>query len=102
MVRNGFGRISEAKAKLEEILLKWPNDGVALVHYGFVLKQEGELSRAVDFFERGINTSEPGTQDGRFYFHMGDALQRLKRDTDAMKVCFIAFGGFSPNALSIL
>ena len=77
--------------KLEEILSKWPNDGMALVHYGFVLKLKGNLTEAIDFLRRGINTQETGTQDGRFYFHLGDALQKLRRNSEAMQVSLLIF-----------
>ena len=79
--------MSQAETKLEEILRRWPQNGLALVNYGFALKFKGDLARAVDFLRRGIDTREPGTQDGRFYYHLGDALQKLKRDTEAMRVC---------------
>lgn len=72
--------------KLERILLDWPNNGFALVHYGFVLKLEGKLETAVGFLQRGIGSGENGTRESRFYFHLGDALQRLGREQEAEKV----------------
>lgn len=27
--------------------------------------------------QEGLESGEPGTDDGRFYFHLGDALQRV-------------------------
>lgn len=27
--------------------------------------------------QEGLETGAPGTDDGRFYFHLGDALQRV-------------------------
>lgn len=29
------------------------------------------------FFQEGIESGDPGTDDGRFYFHLGDAMQRV-------------------------
>lgn len=29
----------------------------------------------------GLESNEPGTDDGRFYFHLGDALQRVGDDS---------------------
>ena len=29
--------------------------------------------------QEGIDTNEEGTQDGRFYYHLGDAYIRLKK-----------------------
>jgi aspartate beta-hydroxylase len=58
-----------------------------LVHYGFVLKNlDQNYEKSVDFFREGIASQEPGTQDGRFYFHWGDALVRLGRKAEAMEV----------------
>lgn len=27
--------------------------------------------------QEGIESGDPGTDDGRFYFHLGDAMQRV-------------------------
>uniref|UniRef100_A0A1A9WNW3 Aspartyl/asparaginy/proline hydroxylase domain-containing protein n=1 Tax=Glossina brevipalpis TaxID=37001 RepID=A0A1A9WNW3_9MUSC len=82
-----LNRFSEAKTVLEHLLQKWPNDGFALVHYGFVLKQYyQEYEKAINYLQRGIASKAKGTQDGRFYFQLGDALQRLGREEEAFKV----------------
>lgn len=31
--------------------------------------------------QEGLESGEPGTDDGRFYFHLGDALQRVRDDS---------------------
>lgn len=54
-----------------------PNDGYALVHLGFIVKSESNYKEAIPLFEKGLATGEPGTDDSRFYFHLGDALYRL-------------------------
>lgn len=38
------------------------------------------------FLRGGIMSDEAGTQDGRFYFQLGDALARLGRVPEAEKV----------------
>jgi aspartate beta-hydroxylase len=79
--------LADAKRILHETLLKWRSNGFALVHYGFVLKNfDQNLEKAVEFMHEGIATNEPGTQDGRFYFHLGDALLRLGRKAEAMEI----------------
>jgi hypothetical protein len=40
----------------------------------------------VKYLYEGINSRETGTQDGRFYFQLGDALARLGRQPEAEKV----------------
>jgi aspartate beta-hydroxylase len=72
---------------LHEVLSEWRYDGFALVHYGFVLKNlDQDYESAVIYLREGIESNEPGTQDGRFYFNLGDALQRLGRKEEALEV----------------
>lgn len=80
-------RLSAAKLVLHEVLSQWRYNGFALVHYGFVLKNlDQDYENAVLYLTEGIETNEEGTQDGRFYFNLGDALQRLGRNEEAQKV----------------
>ncbi|XP_039953058.1 aspartyl/asparaginyl beta-hydroxylase isoform X2 [Bactrocera tryoni] len=80
-------RLSDAKLVLQEVLRRWPKDGFAQVHYGFVLRQlDKDYENAVIYLRAGINSKAPGTQDGRFYFNLGDSLQRLGRQAEAVKV----------------
>ncbi|XP_018578912.1 aspartyl/asparaginyl beta-hydroxylase isoform X2 [Anoplophora glabripennis] len=82
-----INRVEEARSVLKKILEKWPNDGLALVHYGFILKTvDNKLEGAVDYLRRGLETRAEGVIDGRFYFHLGDALARLGQHEEAMKV----------------
>ncbi|XP_052862359.1 aspartyl/asparaginyl beta-hydroxylase isoform X2 [Anopheles cruzii] len=79
-----LNRLPEAKAVLHETLLRWIEDGFALVHYGFVLKTHDQnMELAAQYLREGIDTGHEGTQDGRFYFQLGDALQRLGRTREA-------------------
>lgn len=72
---------------LHEVLSQWRYNGFALVHYGFVLKNlDQDYAQAVIYLREGIETNETGTQDGRFYFNLGDALQRLGRNEEAKEV----------------
>ncbi|CRL03308.1 CLUMA_CG016204, isoform D [Clunio marinus] len=79
--------LSEAKLILHEILMRWRFNGFALVHYGFVLKNlDKDYENAALYIKEGIDSNEPGTQDGRFYFNLGDALQRLGKNDEAREV----------------
>ena len=72
---------------LEEVLARWPEDGFARVHYGFILKtSENNVSEGVKYLQAGIESKEPGTMDARFLFHLGDGLYRLGRPEEALKV----------------
>lgn len=85
-------RISDARVVLKQVINKWPNNGFALVHHGFILKtSDNKLEEAVDYLRKGIATNESGVIDGRFFFHLGDALKRLGRHDEAMKVSRIIF-----------
>ncbi|CAO1353719.1 unnamed protein product [Diamesa serratosioi] len=82
-----INRLAEAKLILHEILLRWRYDGLALVHYGFVLKNlDLDYEDAAIYLQEGIDSNEEDTQDGRFYFALGDSLQRLGKNDEAMQV----------------
>ncbi|XP_057680550.1 aspartyl/asparaginyl beta-hydroxylase isoform X2 [Corythoichthys intestinalis] len=66
-----------AKKVYEEVLAAAPADGFAKVHYGFILKSENKIAESIPYLKEGLESGAPGTDDGRFYFHLGDALQRV-------------------------
>ncbi|XP_075209357.1 aspartyl/asparaginyl beta-hydroxylase isoform X2 [Anomaloglossus baeobatrachus] len=71
-----LGDNQKAKEVYEEVLKLEPNNGFAKVHYGFILKAENKIVESIPYLKEGLLSGEPGTDDGRFYFHLGDALQR--------------------------
>ncbi|XP_033929046.1 aspartyl/asparaginyl beta-hydroxylase isoform X2 [Melopsittacus undulatus] len=79
-----IGDNSNAKKVYEEVLSLAPNNGFAKVHYGFILKAENKIAESIPYLKEGLESGDPGTDDGRFYFHLGDALQRIG-DKDAYK-----------------
>lgn len=72
-----LGDNKSAKQIYEEVLASAPRDGFAKVHYGFILKSENKIAESIPYLREGLESGEPGTDDGRFYFHLGDALQRV-------------------------
>uniref|UniRef100_A0A8C4PWA3 Un-named hu7910 n=1 Tax=Eptatretus burgeri TaxID=7764 RepID=A0A8C4PWA3_EPTBU len=74
-----LGDNKAAKTVYEQILVRTPNDGLAQVHYGFILKAENQINASIPYLQKGIESGASGTDDGRFYFHLGDALQRAGR-----------------------
>lgn len=57
------------------------------MHYGFVLKQlDSDYHNAAIYLKKGIESQAPGTQQGRFYFQLGEALQRMGRLDEAEQV----------------
>lgn len=78
---------NEAARKVYELVLKLaPNDGFALIHMGFILKNAGQWEESIPYLTRGTESEAPGTQQGKFYFHLGDALHRTNRTKEAEKV----------------
>ncbi|XP_053517006.1 aspartyl/asparaginyl beta-hydroxylase isoform X3 [Artibeus jamaicensis] len=72
-----IGDNDNAKKVYEKVLNMTPNDGFAKVHYGFILKAQNKIAESIPYLKEGIESGDPGTDDGRFYFHLGDALQRV-------------------------
>ncbi|KAI4887784.1 hypothetical protein NFI96_028306, partial [Prochilodus magdalenae] len=72
-----IGDNTGAKQLYEEVLALAPDDGFAKVHYGFILKSENKIAESIPYLRDGLKSGAPGTDDGRFYFHLGDALQRM-------------------------
>ncbi|XP_042636698.1 aspartyl/asparaginyl beta-hydroxylase [Orycteropus afer afer] len=79
-----IGDNDNAKKVYEEVLTVTPNDGFAKVHYGFILKAQNKIAESIPYLKEGIESGDPGTDDGRFYFHLGDAMQRVG-DKEAYK-----------------
>uniref|UniRef100_A0A674AJU7 Aspartyl/asparaginyl beta-hydroxylase-like n=1 Tax=Salmo trutta TaxID=8032 RepID=A0A674AJU7_SALTR len=76
-----IGDNKSAKRVYEEVLAIAPSNGFAKVHYGFILKSENKIAASIPFLRDGLESGDPGTDDGRFYFHLGDALQRMGDDS---------------------
>ncbi|XP_019628578.1 PREDICTED: aspartyl/asparaginyl beta-hydroxylase-like [Branchiostoma belcheri] len=70
------GNNNAAKRVFGEVMQIRPEDGFAQVHLGFILKSETRYDEAIPLLREGIQTGEEGTIDGRFFFHLGDALYR--------------------------
>jgi hypothetical protein len=62
----------------EQVLVHQSTNGLALVHYGLALKLgDKNMPEAVRYLQLGVDSKAPGTQHVRFYYHLGDAMQRI-------------------------
>jgi len=78
------GGNDRARDVFTQLLAKDPTNGFAKVHLGFILAtHDKELEKAVAFLRDGVDSGQDGTQDGRFYLHLGDSLLRLGREEEA-------------------
>lgn len=76
-----------AKKVFEAVLELDPDDGFAQVHLGFILKtSDNNYTGGAWYMSKGIASQAEGTQDGRFFFHLGDALQRQGKLEEAYEV----------------
>jgi len=61
-----------------KVLRQDPKNGFALVHLGFIVKTgDRDYAGAIPLLQDGIASNDPGVIDGRFFFHLGDALFRI-------------------------
>lgn len=68
-----------------------PSSGFAKSHLGFVLKSELKYEESVPLLREGIKSGEPEADNGRFYFHLGDALNRLGKPQEVGETKYISF-----------
>lgn len=81
------GKNAAAKEVFQTILNQSPENGVASVHLGFILKTTSkdpkDFEKAVQLMRAGIASGEEGTQDARFWYHLGEGLRRLGHEEEA-------------------
>lgn len=46
---------------------------------GFILKAQNMYKQAIPYLQEGLDSGEEGTQEGKYFFHLGDALYREGR-----------------------
>jgi aspartate beta-hydroxylase len=58
---------------------------IALCHYAFILKQfENKMNESIEYFRQCLLSREKSVMDGRFFYHLGDALQRSNRTSEVI------------------
>lgn len=79
-------KLKQAKDKFEQVLSLTKYNLIAICHYAFILKNyDNRLEEAVIYFKNCINSNETIAMDARFFYHLGDSLQKLNRSEEAFK-----------------
>ena len=71
---------------LSQALVIDPEDGFANMHYGFCLKFNEKYEEAIPYLRKGVESGAEGTQAGKFYSFLGDALIRTNRNAEVRNV----------------
>ncbi|CAH3149306.1 unnamed protein product [Porites lobata] len=87
------GRNRDAESIYNQVINMDPTNGFAKSHLGFILKTDHlRYVEAIPLLREGISSGHAGADDGRFYFHLGDALTRVGKPDEAYKVYAEAAG----------
>ncbi|CAH0405476.1 unnamed protein product [Chilo suppressalis] len=77
-------RADLAEESIKETLERWPDDRLALAHYGFVLKtRHNRYEEAAEAFRKALEGDTGPANEARFYYHYGDSLLLLGRREEA-------------------
>lgn len=81
------GRNRDAENIYNKVVNMDPSNGFAKSHLGFIIKTDHlRYKEAIPLLREGIASGETGADDGRFYFHLGDAFTRIGKPDEAYKV----------------
>ena len=75
-------QISQAETIYRKVLQILPDNGFAQVHLGFILNSKSQYHQAIPLLSAGINSQQAGTDDAKFYLHLGDALTRVGKKSE--------------------
>lgn len=74
-----------AQQQFERVLHFNASDAFATCHLAFILKQiESNVDDSVEMFKRCLLSNEKRVMDARFFYHLGDALQRSNRTEEVV------------------
>lgn len=81
------GKNRDAENIYNQVINMDPRNGFAQSHLGFILKTDHlRYIEAIPLLRNGISSGDAGADDGRFYFHLGDAFTRIGKPDEAYKV----------------
>ena len=74
-----------AKEQFDAVLKIDKKNSIAQCHLAYLLKTiENKLVESIELFRQCLQSQEKLVQDGRFFYHLGDALQRLNRTQEVI------------------
>jgi len=77
-------------AVILKVLRQDAKNGFALVHLGFIVKtSDRDYAGAIPLLQEGISSNVPGVIDGRFFFHLGDALFRTGQHDEVLEIILL-------------
>ncbi|XP_029633756.1 aspartyl/asparaginyl beta-hydroxylase-like [Octopus sinensis] len=82
-----LGRNDDAKKLFKQVLKLDADNGFAMAHLGFIIKvSDNNPAKAIPYLKSGIESGDKSAVDARFYFHLGDAYQRIGDTKKAKEV----------------
>lgn len=79
----------QSKEQFTQVLTQDPNNFFAQCHYAFIIKQyENKINESIGYFKNCLSNKDPRVMDGRFFYHLGDALQRSNRSDEVGRCLF--------------
>ena len=68
-----------------QVVSQEPGNAYALAHIGFIKKtSDNDPEGAISYLRTALSSGSDRVYDGRFFFHLGDALQRVGNVSEVM------------------
>ena len=65
-----------------------PTDGYAKSHVGFILKTMDKINESIPYLEEGIHSGHAEADHGRYFYHLGDAYQKIGKVEEVNNIQF--------------
>ena len=85
-------RIDEAKAQLQDVINKWPEESVlAHANLGYIHYMDNRCEEALPLLMAGIDSEDASAnKNPKFYSYAGNCLMRLNRSSEVNFVLVLA------------
>ena len=77
----------QAKKHFRKVLQVFDaQNAYAMCHMAFIIKHyEKKVNESIEMFKKCLTSQNANVMDGRFFYHLGDALTRLNRTEEVIK-----------------